>query len=31
VRSAGFKDLSSEELVDLSIHGRRWLRKRAGA
>jgi len=27
-RAAGFKDLDAEELVDLSIHGRRWLKKR---
>jgi hypothetical protein len=28
VRAAGFKDLTEDDLVDLSIHGRRWLSKR---
>jgi hypothetical protein len=28
VRAAGFKDLSPEDLVDFSIHGRRWLKRR---
>jgi hypothetical protein len=28
VRAAGYKDMSADDLVDFSIHGRRWLRKR---
>ena len=29
VNAAGFKNMSADDLVDFSIHGRRWLRKRA--
>jgi hypothetical protein len=29
VREAGYKDLSADELVEFSIHGRRWLKRRA--
>ena len=29
-RDAGFKDLDEDDLVDLSIQGRRWLKKRRG-
>jgi hypothetical protein len=28
VRAAGFKDMTAEDLVDFSIHGRRWLKRR---
>ena len=28
VQAAGFKDMSPSDLVDFSIHGKRWLRKR---
>ena len=28
VRAAGFKEMTEEDLVDISIHGRRWLSKR---
>jgi hypothetical protein len=27
-RAAGYKDLSARDLVDMSIHGRRWVRRR---
>ena len=27
LKARGFKDLSADDLVDFSIHGRRWLRK----
>ncbi len=29
VNAAGFKNMSADDLVDFSIHGRRWLKKRA--
>jgi hypothetical protein len=28
VQAAGYKNMTPEDLVDMSIHGRRWLRKR---
>jgi hypothetical protein len=28
VQAAGFKNLDADDLVDMSIHGRRWLKKR---
>jgi hypothetical protein len=28
VKAAGFKDMTPDDLVDFSIHGRRWLAKR---
>ena len=27
-KAAGFKNLDADDLVDMSIHGRRWLSKR---
>jgi hypothetical protein len=29
VRAAGFKEMTPDDLVDFSIHGKRWLKKRA--
>ena len=29
LNAAGFKNMSADDLVDFSIHGRRWLKKRA--
>jgi hypothetical protein len=29
LKARGFTNMSEEDLVDFSIHGRRWLKKRA--
>jgi hypothetical protein len=28
IRAAGFTNMSAEDLLDFSIHGRRWMSKR---
>jgi hypothetical protein len=28
VKAAGYSNMTADDLVDMSIHGRRWLRKR---